>query len=69
VNAMGPLGAITGSGLLSATLALGASMTTAAFVVGAIAVLVSGVLMLGTRNVTDPNQAEAIAGGASPRGR
>jgi MFS family permease len=69
VNAMGPLGAIAGSGLLSATLALGASMTTAAFVVGAIAVLVSGVLMLGTRNVTDPNQAEAIAGGASPRGR
>ncbi len=66
---MGPLGAITGSGLLSATLALGLEMTVAAFVVGAIAVLVSGVLMLGTRNVTDPNQAETIGGVVGPRVR
>ncbi len=69
VNAMGPLGAITGSGLLSATLALGLEMTVAAFVVGAISVLVSGILMLGTRNVTDPNQAETIGGVVGPRVR
>jgi MFS family permease len=53
VNAMGPLGAILGSALLTAFLSTGASMTTSAFFAGAIAVFLSGVLMLGTRKVED----------------
>ncbi len=60
VNAMGPIGGIAGGGLLSATLALGLDMVVAAFVVGAIATILSGLLMLGTRNVTDPRQAEML---------
>lgn len=68
VNAMGPVGAIAGSGLLSVALALGFDMVGAAFIVGAIATVISGILMLGTRNVTDPRQAE-MTGEESPVSR
>lgn len=60
VNAMGPIGGIVGAALLTAILSLGADMTTAAFLSGGLATVVSGFLMLGTRNVTDPHQAESL---------
>ncbi len=63
VNAMGPLGAIAGGALLTAFLTLtGNNMVLAAFLSGGVATILSGFLMLGTRNVTDPRQAEATAG-------
>lgn len=66
VNAMGPIGAIAGGALLTAFLTLtGDNMVVAAFLSGALATLLSGLLMLGTRNVTDPRQAEAVAGGSN----
>lgn len=58
VNAMGPIGAIVGSALLTAFLEAGLSVTTAAFLSGALAVIVSGFLMFGTREVKDATQAE-----------
>lgn len=64
VNAMGPLGAIIGSALLTAFLGAGLGMTTSAFFAGAIAVVLSGILMLGTRQVENPHQAEVPEGQA-----
>lgn len=61
VNAMGPIGAIVGSGLLTVFLNAGFSTAVAAFFAGAIAVILSGLLMFGTRRVEDPYQAEAVA--------
>ena len=58
VNAMGPMGAIVGSGLFSLFTGIGLSVVLTAFLAGAIATLVSGFLMLGTRDVKDPHQAE-----------
>jgi len=58
VNAMGPLGAIAGSGLFSLFTGLGIGVVTTAFLAGAVATFVSGFLMLGTRDVKDPHQAE-----------
>jgi len=61
VNAMGPLGAIVGGALLTAFLSLsGENMVLAAFLSGALATLLSGLLMLGTRDVKDPHQAEVL---------
>ena len=51
VNAMGPVGGIVGAALLTAFLSIGISMSDSAIYAGAIFILVSGVLMLGTRNV------------------
>ena len=48
---MGPVGAIVGSALLTALLAAGLSMTTAALVSGSVFMLASGLVMLGTRKV------------------
>ncbi|MGI8909730.1 MAG: MFS transporter [Rubrobacteraceae bacterium] len=64
VNAMGPIGAIVGSALLTAFLGAGLDMTVAAFLAGAIAVVISGFLMFGTRKVEDPHQAEVLEGQA-----
>lgn len=64
VNAMGPIGGIVGAALLTAILSTGADMTIAALLSGGVAILLSGVLMLGTRNVTDPQQAESLPGRA-----
>ncbi|MFJ1749511.1 MFS transporter [Streptomyces sp. NPDC088116] len=50
-HTMGPVGAIAGSALLGALLSAGASMTTAAFVAGAIGIFGSGLVMLGARDV------------------
>jgi MFS family permease len=63
VNAMGPLGAIAGSALLTAFLSVsGENMVLSAFLSGGVATILSGLLMLGTRNVTDPRQAEHVEG-------
>lgn len=63
VNAMGPLGAIIGSGLLTLFLNAGFEMTVAAFFAGAIAVVLSGLLMFGTRKVEDVHEAEILGEG------
>ena len=60
VNAMGPLGAIVGSALLTVFLSAGFQMTTSAFFAGAIAIVLSGLLMFGTRKVEDTDQAEML---------
>ena len=61
VNAMGPIGAIAGRALLTAFLtATGDNMVLAAFLSGGIATILSGILMLGTRDVKDPRQAEVV---------
>jgi MFS family permease len=61
VNAMGPIGAIVGGALLTAFLtATGENMVLAAFLSGGIATILSGILMLGTRDVKDPHQAEVV---------
>jgi MFS family permease len=61
VNAMGPIGAIAGSGLLTVFLSVsGGNMVLSAFLSGAVATLLSGLLMLGTRDVKDPREAEAL---------
>lgn len=60
VNAMGPIGAIIGSALLTAFLDAGLSMTLSAFLAGALAVIASGLLMFGTREVEDVTQAEVL---------
>jgi MFS family permease len=68
VNAMGPLGAIVGSALLTALLSIsGENMVFAAFLSGGIATILSGFLMFGTRTVRDPHEAEAIGGGGRVR--
>jgi MFS family permease len=63
VNAMGPIGAIVGSGLLTVFLNANLDMPAAAFFAGSIPVLLSGVLMFGTRKVEDPFQAEVLEEG------
>jgi MFS family permease len=61
VNAMGPIGAIVGGALLTAFLtATGDNMVLAAFLSGGIATILSGILMLGTRDVKDTRQAEVV---------
>src|SRR5215213_7933572 len=63
VNAMGPIGAIAGGALLTAFLNLsGENMVLSAFLSGGVATILSGLLMLGTRNVTDPREAELVEG-------
>ncbi|QIN80882.1 MFS transporter [Rubrobacter marinus] len=61
VNAMGPLGAIAGSGLLSLFTGAGLGVVTAAFLSGGLATIASGFLMFGTRDVKDPHQAEVVS--------
>ncbi|CAN5677499.1 MFS transporter [soil metagenome] len=63
VNAMGPLGAIVGSALLTVFLSAGFQMTTSAFFAGAVAIVLSGLLMFGTRKVADVDEAEAVGAG------
>jgi MFS family permease len=58
VNAMGPAGAIAGSALFSLFTGIGLSVVLTAFLAGSIATLLSALLMLGTRDVKDPRQAE-----------
>jgi MFS family permease len=65
VNAMGPIGAIVGGALLTAFLtATGDNMVISAFLSGGVATILSGLLMLGTRDVKDPREAEAVEGSA-----
>jgi MFS family permease len=66
VNAMGPIGAIVGSALLTAFLSLsGNNMVLAAFLSGGLATVLSGLLMLGTRDVKDTRQAEMVVEGST----
>ncbi|MFD4954467.1 MFS transporter [Streptomyces sp. NPDC058451] len=58
-HVMGPVGAIVGSALLSALIGIGASATMAAFLAGALGMFVSGVLMLGARNVSQDADEES----------
>lgn len=51
VNAMGPLGAIVGSFLLSAALSAGLEMRSAAALVGALAIVISGFCLFGARKI------------------
>jgi MFS family permease len=68
VNAMGPVGAIAGSALLTGFLTLtGENMVLSAFLSGAVATILSGLLMLGTRDVKDPHQAERVEGSTAAR--
>jgi MFS family permease len=61
VNAMGPIGAIAGGALLTAFLtATGDNMVLSAFLAGSVATILSGLLMLGTRDVKDTRQAEVL---------
>jgi MFS family permease len=52
MNAMGPVGAIVGSGLFTAVQDLGLSVQVGAAVVGCTAVVLSGLCILGARNVS-----------------
>jgi MFS family permease len=63
VNAMGPIGAIAGSALLTGFLTLtGDNTVLSAFLSGGLATIISGLLMLGTRDVKDPREAELVEG-------
>ena len=60
-HAMGPIGTIVGSALITAILSAGFPMTVAAFVGGALGMFLSGLCMLGCRDVgNDPHQAEIL---------
>jgi len=60
VNAMGPLGAIVGAGLLTALLAIGINIDIAALLSGALPALISGVTMLGANRVLPGKELEEI---------
>ena len=63
-HAMGPIGTIVGSALITGILSAGLSMTVAAFVGGSLGMFLSGLCMLGCREVhNDPYQAEALPEG------
>jgi MFS family permease len=51
VNAMGPIGAILGSAVLTGLLSAGFSMSLSALIAGALAIFLSGFLMLGARRI------------------
>jgi len=58
-HVMAPVGAIVGSGLVSMLLALGVTMTWAAIIAGSLPLILSGLLMFGTRHV-DHRQHDVI---------
>lgn len=62
-HAMGPIGTIGGSALLSVILAAGWDMSVAAFISGALGIFLSGLCMLGTRDVHNVREAELVAEG------
>lgn len=64
-HVMGPVGAIAGSAMLTAFLKANISMTIAAFAAGSIPMLLSGVAMLFTRRVEQPEEQLASEGGAA----
>jgi MFS family permease len=68
VNAMGPVGAIVGSALLTAFLTLTSNnMVLSAFLSGGVATILSGILMLGTRDVKSARQAELVEDSTAAR--
>ncbi|WP_136065738.1 MFS transporter [Modicisalibacter radicis] len=58
-HVMAPVGAIVGSGLVSLLLTMGVTMTWAAILAGSLPLILSGLLMFGTRHV-DHRQHDAI---------
>ncbi len=60
-HAMGPIGTIGASALLSIILAAGWGMSIAAFISGALGIFLSGLCMMGTRDVHDVHEAELVA--------
>lgn len=60
-HAMGPIGTIGASALLSIILAAGWGMSIAAFISGALGIFLSGLCMMGTRDVHDVREAELVA--------
>jgi MFS family permease len=58
VNAVGPIGALIGSALLTALLAAGVSMVVAAFLTGSVPIFLAALSMLGTRDVKTIQEAE-----------
>lgn len=60
-HAMGPIGTIGASALLSVILAAGWGMSIAAFISGALGIFLSGLCMMGTRDVHDVREAELVA--------
>lgn len=63
-HVMAPVGAIIGSGLVSVLLTAGVSMTTSAVIAGSLPLLLSGVLMLGCRQVDHREFDELLEGAA-----
>jgi MFS family permease len=60
-HAMGPIGTIVGSALITGILSAGLPMTVAAFIGGSLGMFLSGLCMLGCREVhNDPHQAEVL---------
>lgn len=57
-HVMAPVGAIVGSGLVSMLLTMGLTMTWAAIIAGSLPLLLSGLLMFGTRHVDHRQQDE-----------
>jgi MFS family permease len=64
-HAMGPIGTILGSTIITAFLSFGFDMTVAAFFGGALGLFLSGLCMLGCRDVHDPHEAELLSEEAS----
>ena len=60
-HSMGPIGTIVGSALITAILGAGLPMTVAAFIGGALGMFLSGLCMLGCRDVQDLREAEALS--------
>ena len=60
-HVMGPVGGIAGSALLTILLANGTHMRTAALITGSVFMLLSGVVMLGTRKTHNhPDEEDAV---------
>ena len=60
-HVMGPVGGIAGSALLTVLLASGTDMRTAALITGSLFMLLSGIVMLGTRHTQNvPDEEEAL---------
>jgi MFS family permease len=67
-HAMGPIGTIVGSALITGILSAGLPMTVAAFIGGSLGMFLSGLCMLGCREVhNDPQAAEILEDEAGAR--
>ena len=65
-HVMGPVGAIAGSGLLTLLLSAGAGMRVSALLVGSVAMLASGIVMLGARRTSGVVEEELAVSDQAP---